>query len=101
MRGAIRADAMIARRVVVSGRVQGVGYRYAMTDAARAIGVAGWVRNRRDGTVEALVQGEDEQVERMLTWCQRGPPGARVTAIATDIVNVDAAIEDFAPRPTE
>ena len=92
---------MIARLLVVSGRVQGVGYRYAMSDVARAIGIAGWVRNRRDGTVEAIVQGEDEQVERMLTWCRRGPPGARVTAITTDIVTVDPAIESFAPRPTE
>jgi acylphosphatase len=92
---------MIARRVVVSGRVQGVGYRYAMTDAARAIGIAGWVRNRRDGTVEALVQGGDAQVERMLAWCRRGPPGARVTAIATDVLNADPAIVDFEPRPTE
>jgi acylphosphatase len=59
------------------------------------------VRNRRDGTVEALVQGEDEQVERMLTWCRRGPSGARVTTIETDILNVDPAIRAFAPRPTE
>jgi acylphosphatase len=92
---------MIARRVVVSGQVQGVGFRYAMSEAARAIGVAGWVRNRRDGTVEALVQGEDEQVERMLAWCRRGPPGARVTAIAIDVLSIDPAIEAFAPRPTE
>ena len=92
---------MIARRIVVSGRVQGVGYRYAMTDAARSAGVSGWVRNRRDGTVEALVQGDEEQVERMLAWCRRGPPGARVTAIAIDELNIDPAIEGFAPRPTD
>jgi acylphosphatase len=59
---------MIARRLVVSGRVQGVGYRAAMIDVARAIGVSGWVRNRRDGTVEAVMQGDNEQVERMLAW---------------------------------
>jgi acylphosphatase len=101
MCGGIHADAMIARRIVVSGRVQGVGYRYAMTEAARAIGVAGWVRNRRDGTVEALVQGEDEQVERMLTWCRRGPPGARVTGLATRELNVDPVLLTFDLRPTE
>ena len=49
---------MIARRLVIHGRVQGVGYRYAMVDAAERCGVAGWVRNRRDGTVEAFVQGD-------------------------------------------
>ena len=73
---------MIARQLVIRGRVQGVGYRMAMTEAATALGVTGWVRNRRDGTVEALVQGDDAAIERVLAWCRRGPPGANVTAIA-------------------
>jgi acylphosphatase len=92
---------MIARRLVVSGRVQGVGYRFAMTEAARAIGVTGWVRNRPDGTVEAVVQGEDDRVEQMVTWCRRGPPAARVAAIATDALTVDPAIRSFMPHPTD
>ncbi len=92
---------MIARRVIVRGRVQGVGYRFAMTDAALALGVAGWVRNRRDGTVEAGVQGDEASVERLIEWCRRGPPGARVTAVAVDPLDVDATLQHFASRPTE
>lgn len=72
---------MIAKRVVLEGRVQGVGYRDWMVRAARALGVAGWVRNRRDGTVEALVAGDVAAVEELLRRCRAGPPGARVDAI--------------------
>ena len=92
---------MIARRLVIRGRVQGVGYRMAMTDAAVALGVNGWVRNRRDGTVEALVQGDDAAVERLLAWCRRGPPGARVTAIVTLALELDPAVDDFLCRATD
>jgi acylphosphatase len=92
---------MIARQLVIRGRVQGVGYRMAMTEAAIALGVTGWVRNRRDGTVEALVQGEDAAIERVLAWCRRGPPGANVTAIATFARDVDPAMDGFSCRATE
>jgi acylphosphatase len=94
-------EAMLAQRVIVRGRVQGVGYRYAMIDAARTLRLAGWVRNRRDGTVEALVQGEPEAIEQLLAWCHSGPPGARVTAVATLPVAPDPAIDGFVHRPTE
>jgi acylphosphatase len=66
-------------RVVVTGDVQGVGYRYSMRLEARAAGVIGWVRNRRDGTVEAEVQGSPDQVDAMLAWMAEGPPGSHVT----------------------
>jgi acylphosphatase len=72
---------VIARRLVIRGRVQGVGYRDAMMRAADALAVAGWVRNHRDGHVEAHVQGESPAVEAVLTWCRKGPPAARVTAV--------------------
>jgi len=72
---------MIARRVRVGGRVQGVGYRDAMMRAADAHAVAGWVRNRRDGHVEAHLQGEPPAVEAVIAWCRQGPPAARVTAV--------------------
>jgi acylphosphatase len=81
---------MIARRLIVRGRVQGVGYRDATIQAATAFGVAGWVRNRHDGTVEAFVQGEAASVERTIDWCRRGPPAARVTAV--DVA--DAALDE-------
>jgi len=92
---------MIARQVVIRGRVQGVGYRMAMTDAAVALGVTGWVRNRRDGTVVALVQGDDAIVEQLLAWCRRGPPGARVAEVTTVALETDPAVDRFACRATE
>jgi acylphosphatase len=59
------------------------------------------VRNRRDGTVEAVVQGGDDHVERMVAWCRRGPPGARVTAVTTEASSVDPAMDTFELRKTE
>ena len=92
---------MIAKRLIVRGRVQGVGYRDSMVDAATALGVVGWVRNRRDGSVEALVQGDADAVESVLTWCRRGPPAARVTSVAPLAVPADPAIDTFVCRATE
>ncbi|WP_344095496.1 acylphosphatase [Microbacterium deminutum] len=71
--------------VIVGGSVQGVGYRYTARMIAREIGVAGWVRNRRDGTVEAEFEGTEDQVDEMLAWMAEGPPGSRVeSAKVTD-----------------
>jgi acylphosphatase len=72
---------MSAKRLVISGRVQGVGYRQWMVEAARGIGVSGWVRNRPDGSVEALVAGDTAAVEELLRACRRGPRLAVVTQI--------------------
>ena len=72
---------MTAKRLVISGRVQGVGYRQWMVEAARSLGVSGWVRNRRDGTVEALVAGDTAAVEELLRACRRGPRLAVVAQI--------------------
>ena len=68
-------------RAVIRGRVQGVGYRVWTEMTALELGLEGWVRNRRDGTVEALFAGPQEAVEAMLEACRQGPPGARVEAI--------------------
>jgi acylphosphatase len=68
----------IRRRVVVSGRVQGVGFRASTEREARARGLAGWVRNQPDGRVEAVFEGPAEAVEGMLAWCREGPRFARV-----------------------
>jgi acylphosphatase len=73
---------MIARRVVISGRVQGVGFRDWLVWQARRRGVHGWVRNRRDGTVEALLHGEDAAVADLLRLCHDGPPHADVQDVA-------------------
>jgi len=71
----------VTRHLRISGRVQGVGYRDALRTEARSRGVSGWVRNRRDGTVEAVVQGSTEAVDSLITWARRGPPAARVQEV--------------------
>ena len=68
-------------KVVVHGSVQGVFFRAETRDRARSLGLAGWVRNAPDGTVEAVLEGDDEQVESMVEWCRRGPDGARVEEV--------------------
>jgi acylphosphatase len=74
-------DSAVSYKVVVSGLVQGVSFRASMKDAAIRFGVEGWVRNRDDGAVEALVQGEEADVERLLAWARMGPPGAEVISL--------------------
>jgi acylphosphatase len=72
---------MERRRIVVYGFVQGVGFRFAVERAARSRGVAGWVRNRPDGAVEAVFEGEREDVEALVDFCRRGPLGAGVERV--------------------
>ncbi|MFT4307045.1 MAG: acylphosphatase [Microbacterium sp.] len=79
-------------RVVVEGRVQGVGYRFATATTAARENVCGWVRNRRDGSVEAELEGEDDAVDAVCAWMADGPPSARVTA---------AHVEELAPVGAE
>ena len=69
------------RQVTIAGRVQGVGYRAWVEDRARALGVEGWVRNRRDGSVEAVFGGSRELVSEMIASCKRGPSSARVDVV--------------------
>ena len=78
--------------------MQGVGYRYAMVDAALDAGIAGWVRNRRDGSVEAFVQGTADAVARVVAWAERGPPAARVVHVGATDAEIDAALKDFRSR---
>jgi acylphosphatase len=73
-----------AVRVEVSGRVQGVGFRYSVQRRARERGVAGWVRNREDGTVEAWLEGEEDAVDSVLEVCRSGPRGAGVAEVKVD-----------------
>ena len=72
----------VRTRVLVTGRVQGVGFRWAVEDEARDAGVTGWVRNLPDGRVEAVFEGEEESVRRMVGFCRRGPAVARVDDVA-------------------
>ena len=74
-------EQLIRRHVIVRGQVQGVGFRWSADARARDLGLAGWVRNRSDGTVEAEIQGTEEQVDAMLDWLHRGPQFASVTAV--------------------
>lgn len=74
---------VVRRRVVVEGRVQGVWFREACREQAVALGVAGWVRNLADGTVEGVFEGPPATVERLVTWCRTGPSRARVDRVAT------------------
>lgn len=72
------SPASATRLLRIHGRVQGVYFRESMSREAAQLGITGWVRNRRDGTVEALIQGEPQTVERMLEWARHGPAAARV-----------------------
>jgi acylphosphatase len=78
---------MNSKRLIISGRVQGVGYREWMVEKARALGVSGWVRNRIDGSVEALVAGDTAAVEELLRLCRRGPRMAEVVSIDEDLAD--------------
>ena len=80
--------------------VQGVGYRAGMREQAQALGVTGWVRNRADGSVEALVHGTPAAVEVLIAWARRGPPAARVTDIRISEAAGDDAPAGFVLRPS-
>jgi acylphosphatase len=83
----------------VEGRVQGVGYRAFVEMRAAELGLSGWVRNRRDGSVEAVLQGTPEAVEAVLDACRAGPPASRVTRV--DIIGEGVgAFDGFEVRPT-
>ena len=85
-------------RLEIRGRVQGVGYRAAMADEAQRLGLRGWVRNRRDASVEAVIAGADEAVQRLLQWARRGPPAARVDSVASG--PAAGSFTAFEQRPT-
>lgn len=76
--------APLTRHLSIHGRVQGIGFRWSLSAQAKALGLAGWVRNRRNGSVEALICGDAEAVEALTAWAYRGPPGARVDRVLSD-----------------
>lgn len=78
---------MTAKRLTIAGRVHGVGFRAWVLERAQVLGLSGWVRNRRDGTVEVLLDGETAAVEEMVRACRRGPRLAEVTVIEEDLAD--------------
>jgi acylphosphatase len=93
---------MVTRRLRISGRVQGVGYRESLRYEADKLGVCGWVRNRLDGSVEALLQGTPEKVNALIEWARRGPPAALVlkVEIETPDGQGEQRYSGFERRPT-
>ncbi|GAA5235587.1 acylphosphatase [Verticiella sediminum] len=82
-------------RVRVTGVVQGVGYRAATTRQAHQLKITGWVRNDDDGSVEAVIQGEPDQIDRMLEWMRHGPPPARVADVTSETELSERRYERF------
>jgi acylphosphatase len=91
---------MVTKRLRIRGRVQGVGYRYALCREADRLGVSGWVRNRTDGSVEALVQGDAEPVAALITWAHRGPPASRVDEVHIEPADASDVPAGFERRPS-
>jgi acylphosphatase len=91
---------MITLELRITGRVQGVGFRDALRHEARRLGVNGWVRNRRDGSVEALAQGTPGAVEALVAWARRGPPGSRVDGVQVQPSSSETVHASFERQPT-
>lgn len=89
----------LTRHLAICGRVQGVGFRFYLQKKARELGLTGWVRNRRDGSVEAVIQGAPQAVETMTAWARRGPPSAVVAELR--IAEGGGDYTTFETRPTE
>ena len=90
---------VITVRLEITGRVQGVGFRESMRAVAQALEVNGWVRNRDDGDVEAILQGAEGDVERVIAWCHNGPPGANVKLVSAELVDGSETFMAFTRWP--
>jgi len=88
----------VRAHLVIEGRVQGVFFRAYTEDEARKHKVAGWVKNRADGSVEAILEGEGTDVQALIDWCRRGPPHARVTQVEVEWENYAGEFRDFSVR---
>lgn len=90
----------VARQLRIQGRVQGVYFRASMVAEAERLGVAGWVRNRADGSVEALAQGQPDAVQALIEWAHRGPQRARVDAVTMTEASAEPTLTGFEQRAT-
>ena len=88
-------------RAIVTGRVQGVSYRASTADEAQRLGLTGWVKNRRDGSVELEAEGEAKLVADLLAWCEHGPPAARVSRVVVEELTPVTDEEGFSIRATD
>lgn len=92
----------MAKHLNIIGVVQGVGYRASFEAQARALRLSGWVRNRLDGSVEAMIYGEAEALTKIIEWARRGPPSARVSDVAvTDVDDSQVTPGSFKTLPTK
>ncbi len=89
----------MAKHLRITGRVQGVGFRHSMWRKALQLGVNGWVRNCRDGSVEAMVDGDDAALQAIIAWAKVGPSAARVESV--ELGDADGSFSDFEQRPTQ
>lgn len=92
-------EPVITVHLDITGRVQGVGFRESMRAVAQALEVHGWVRNCDDGRVEAMVQGLEGDVERVIAWCHNGPPGALVKYVKAEMVEDSESFIAFTRWP--
>lgn len=92
--------AKIVRHLYISGRVQGVGYRYGMCVQACRMGITGWVRNRCDGRVEAILAGDEDAVLNLIDWAGRGPSQAFVERVDVDLEAYGGEFDGFEQRET-
>jgi acylphosphatase len=86
----------VRAHLYISGRVQGVFFRYETRRVAKDLGISGWVRNLPDGRVEAIAEGEEGAVEEFIQFCRRGPPAARVTKVEVEYEDPKGEYRDFA-----
>lgn len=90
---------IISVHMLITGRVQGVGFRESMRLVAQALDVTGWVRNLADASVEAVVQGDEEAVDRLVGWCHNGPPGANVRFVEAKLIETSQTYIAFSRLP--
>ena len=85
----------VRARVLIEGRVQVVFFRYHTQETALTLGLKGWVKNRRDGRVEAVIEGDKEKVDQIIQWCHRGPSEAKVTKVHLGWEDYIGEFDDF------